>query len=203
MWAAFARQIAAYAITRRGKKLFALIGVLALCFAAALLVDMQLYLSAAFIAVLACFAAAAFVVQHARLKRAERERLVRKAEAARQRALAAQARLDRIDNAKAAVRGSFVGAAQSARTAVVDVTKEAVAVASETVDAVSRAANAMADAVNEASLRAADAVANSVAGTVGSAMARATTGAEQMAHAGLVRVVKGWRTLRGDQGMTP
>ena len=71
MWAAFVRQFAAYAITRRGKKLFALIGVLALCFGASLLVDMQLYLSAAFTAVLACFAGAAFVVHHARIKRAE------------------------------------------------------------------------------------------------------------------------------------
>ena len=41
MWAAFVRQFAAYAITRRGKKLFALIGVLALCFGAALLIDMS------------------------------------------------------------------------------------------------------------------------------------------------------------------
>lgn len=199
MWAAFARQIAAYAITRRGKKLFALIGVLALCFGAALLIDMQLYLSAAFIAVLACFAAAAFVVQHAKVKRAELERLARKAEAARQRALAAQARIDRIDNAKAAFTGAFAGAAQSARTAVADVTKEAVAVASETVDAVSRGANAMAEAVNDAALRAADAMTEAVAGVT----ARTTTGAEHVARAGLVRVVKGWRTLRGDQGLAP
>ena len=57
MWAAFVRQFAAYAITRRGKKLFALIGVLALCFGAALLVDLQLYLSAGFTAMLAGYAA--------------------------------------------------------------------------------------------------------------------------------------------------
>ncbi|MGE0061380.1 MAG: hypothetical protein AB7T86_04795 [Xanthobacteraceae bacterium] len=199
MWAAFARQIAAYAITRRGKKLFALIGVLALCFGAALLIDMQLYLSAGFTAVLACFAAAAFVVQHAKIKRAELERLARKAEAARQRALAAQARIDRIDNAKAAFTGAFTGAAQSARTAFVDMTRETVAVASETVDAVSRGANAMAEAVNDAALRAANAMTEAVAGVT----ARTTTGAEHIARAGLVRVVKGWRTLRGDQGLAP
>ena len=137
MWAAFARQFAAYAITRRGKKLFALIGVLALCFCAALLVDMQLYLSAGFIAaVLACFSGAAYIVQHAKVKRAELERLARRAEAARRRALVAQARLDRMDHAKAAVRDAVAGAAQSARAAVVDVTKEAASVAAETVEAV-------------------------------------------------------------------
>ena len=89
MWAAFVRQFAAYAITRRGKKLFALIGVLALCFGAALLVDLQLYLSAGFTAMLAGFAAIAYVVQHVKLKRAEHQRLLLRAEAARQRAVAA------------------------------------------------------------------------------------------------------------------
>ena len=106
MWAAFVRQFAAYAITRRGKKLFALIGVLALCFGAALLIDMQFYVSASFAALLAGFAAVTYVVQHVKLKRAEHQRLLRKAEVARQRALAAQARLERIDTAKSAVRGT-------------------------------------------------------------------------------------------------
>ena len=85
MWAAFVRQFAAYAITRRGKKLFALIGVLALCFGAALLIDMQFYVSASFAALLAGFSAMAYVVQHVKLKRAEHQRLLRKAEAARHR----------------------------------------------------------------------------------------------------------------------
>src|SRR5262245_50978061 len=74
MWAAFVRQFAAYAITRRGKKLFALIGVLALCFGAALLIDMQFYVSASFTALLAGFSAVAYVVQHVKLKRAEHQR---------------------------------------------------------------------------------------------------------------------------------
>lgn len=136
MWAAFIRQFAAYAITRRGKKLFALAGVLLLCFATVLLIDMRLYLSAGFAAVLACFAAAAFLVQHARMKRAEHDRLARKAAEARARAIAAQARLDRIDTAKSAlsdaarVVGENVGA----------VANEAVLVAAETAAAVKGAA---------------------------------------------------------------
>ena len=76
MWAAFVRQFAAYAITRRGKKLFALIGVLALCFGAALLIDMQFYVSASFAALLAGFSAVTYVVQHVKLKRAEHQRLL-------------------------------------------------------------------------------------------------------------------------------
>ena len=104
MWAAFVRQFAAYAITRRGKKLFALIGVLALCFGAALLIDMRFYVSASFITVLAGFSAFAYVIQHVKIKRIEHQRLLLKAEAARQRAMAAQARLERIDNAKSAAK---------------------------------------------------------------------------------------------------
>lgn len=188
MWAAFIRQFAAYAITRRGKKLFALIGVLGLCFGAALLIDMQFYLSAGFVTLLAGFSALAYVVQHVKLKRAERERLIRRAEDARRRALAAQARLERIDNARAAfghAKSAFgnavYGAAQSARSAVAGAANEAVAVASESVEAVSRAANAVAEAINDAALR-------------------ATDGLEQVARAGLVQAVRGWRALRGGQG---
>ena len=112
MWAAFVRQFAAYAITRRGKKLFALIGVLTLCFGAALLIDMQLYMSASFTVLLAGFAAVTYVIQHVKLKRAEHQRLLLKAEAARQRAIAAQARLepDRHREIRRARYGFWCGA---------------------------------------------------------------------------------------------
>lgn len=120
MWAAFVRQIAAFAITRRGKRFFALIGVLLLCFAAALLIDFQLYVSAVFTTLLALVSAAAFVVHHVRLKRSQRERLARKAEAAQQRALAAQARLARIDGAKSAFSGAVRDSAGAATKAARD-----------------------------------------------------------------------------------
>ncbi|MGE0563561.1 MAG: hypothetical protein AB7O50_03515 [Pseudolabrys sp.] len=167
MWAAFVRQFAAYAITRRGKKLFALAGVLLLCFATALLIDMQFTISAAFTAALAACAGVAFVVQHVRLKTAERERLARKAEEARIRAIAAQARLDRIDNAKSAI-GDAAGAA--ARV----VTENVRAVANEAVLVVTEAADAVGDAAQ-----------------------RATDSVETAARAGLTPLVKGWRYLRG------
>ena len=138
MWAAFVRQFAAYAITRRGKKLFALIGVLALCFGAALLIDMQFYVSASFAALLAGFSAMAYVVQHVKLKRAEHQRLLRKAEAARQRAIAAQARLERIDTAKSAVRDTAVGAVRLVTDNVSMVANEALLMANETADSVTR-----------------------------------------------------------------
>ena len=94
---------------------FALIGVLALCFGAALLIDMQFYVSASFAALLAGFSAMAYVVQHVKLKRAEHQRLLRKAEAARQRAIAAQARLERIDTAKSGL-DTAIGPGASSRT---------------------------------------------------------------------------------------
>jgi hypothetical protein len=138
MWAAFVRQFAAYAITRRGKKLFALIGVLTLCFGAALLIDMQLYVSASFITLLAAFSGVAYVVQHVKIKRAEHQRLLRKAEIARQRAIVAQARLERIDTAKSAVRGAFTGAGRFVTDNVAIVASEASLMAKETIETATR-----------------------------------------------------------------
>jgi hypothetical protein len=148
MWAAFVRQFAAYAITRRGKKLFALIGVLALCFGAALLIDMQFYVSASFAALLAGFAAVTYVVQHVKLKRAEHQRLLRKAEVARQRAIAAQARLERIDTAKSALRGAVTGAGRLVTDNVSIVANEALLMANETADTVTRSVQAVTGAVD-------------------------------------------------------
>jgi hypothetical protein len=150
MWAAFVRQFAAYAITRRGKKLFALIGVLALCFGAALLIDMQFYVSASFAALLAGFAAVTYVVQHVKLKRAEHQRLLRKAEVARQRALAAQARLERIDTAKSALRGAVTGAGRLVTDNVSIVANEALLMANETADRVTRSVQTVAGAMETA-----------------------------------------------------
>ena len=150
MWAAFVRQFAAYAITRRGKKLFALIGVLALCFGAALLIDMQLYVSASFTVLLAGFAAITYVVQHVKLRRAEHQRLLRKAEAARQRAVAAQARLERIDTAKSALRGAVSGTAHFVTDNVGIVANEALLMATETVESVTCRVQGVARAIGNA-----------------------------------------------------
>jgi len=139
MWAAFVRQFAAYAITRRGKKLFALIGVLALYFGAALLIDMRFYVSASFVTLLAGFSAVAYVIQHVKIKRLEHQRLLLKAEAARQRAMVAQARLERIDNAKSALQGAMVGAVGFVTHNVNVVANEAVLAVVESAEAVERA----------------------------------------------------------------
>jgi hypothetical protein len=147
MWAAFVRQFAAYAITRRGKKLFALIGVLALCFGAALLIDMQFYVSASFAVLLAGFAATSYVVQHVKIKRAEHQRLLRKAEAARERAIAAQARIERMDNAKSAVRDTALGAVRLVTDNVSMVANEALMMANDTADAITRSMQQAANAV--------------------------------------------------------
>ena len=139
MWAAVVRQFAAYAITRRGKKLFALIGVLALCFGAALLIDMRFYVSASLITLLAGFSAVAYVIQHVKIKRIEHQRLLLKAEAARQRAMVAQARLERIDYAKSALQGAMVGAVGFVTHNVNVVANEAVLAVVESAEAVERA----------------------------------------------------------------
>jgi hypothetical protein len=150
MWAAFARQFAAYAITRRGKKLFALIGVLALCFGAALLIDMRFYVSASFTMLLAGFSAMAYVIQHVKLKRAEHQRLLRKAEAARARAIAAQARVERIDTAKSALRGAVTGTARLVTDNVSLVANEALLMANETAETIIRSMRTAAGTVESA-----------------------------------------------------
>jgi hypothetical protein len=150
MWAAFVRQFAAYAITRRGKKLFALIGVLTLCFGAALLIDMQLYVSASFTTLLAAFSAVTYVVQHVKIKRAEHQRLLRKAEVARQRAMIAQARLERIDTVKSGMRGAAAGATRFVTDNVSIVANEAVLFAAETTEAISRRVQTAAGAIDTA-----------------------------------------------------
>src|SRR5262245_330100 len=95
MWAAFARQAFAYALTKRGKRLFALIGVLLLGFATALLLDMQLYISATFVGTLAFGSVLYWLTQHLRIRRHEWERQQRQLEHALQRAASAEARTQR------------------------------------------------------------------------------------------------------------
>lgn len=118
MWSAFVRQIAAYAITRRGKKLFALLGAMLLVFATTLLIDMHLFASAGVTGTLALFAAGTVGVQHVKLKRRERERRLRIAEDAIRRAERAKARRERIDRNKAAFAGALGGAALAVSDAV-------------------------------------------------------------------------------------
>ena len=108
---------------------------------------MRFYVSASFVGLLAGFSAVAYVVQHVKIKRAEHQRLLRKAEVARQRAIIAQARLDRIDTAKSAMRGAVADAAHLVAHNVSVVANEALLVAKETVELVERAVRTAAGAV--------------------------------------------------------
>ena len=147
MWAAFVRQIAAYAITRRGKKLFAFIGAMLLCFATTLLFDMRLYLTAGFTAVLALVAVAAWVVQNFKLKRKWRELQKRSAEVASHRAEKAKARGEAIDRTKAAVSGALRDTAQAVSDAAASTARFFADGFSEIADEVSQAYNETTQAV--------------------------------------------------------
>ena len=103
MWGALARQIAAYALTRRGKKLLAFIGTMLLCFVTAILLDLQMYISAGLSGVLAVVALVTWITQGFRQRR-EQER--RQVETAARREAAALARGEKIDYAKATVSGA-------------------------------------------------------------------------------------------------
>ena len=111
MWGALARQIAAYALTRRGKKLLAFIGTMLLCFVTAILLDLQMYISAGFSGVLAAVALVTWITQGFRQRR-EQER--RQVETAARREAAALARGEKIDYAKTTVSGAVKSMASGA-----------------------------------------------------------------------------------------
>lgn len=94
--------------------------------------------------------AVTYVVQHVKLKRTEHQRLLRKAEVARQRAIAAQARLGRIDTAKSALRGAVTGAGRLVTDNISIVANEALVMANETADTVTRSVQTAAGAIETA-----------------------------------------------------
>lgn len=101
MWGAFARQIFAYLLTRRGKRALAFVGMLSLCFVTALLADMQLYISATFAGGLSVVLVLMWLVQYWRVKQHDRLREKQRLEAAAKRLAAAQEREQRYDRARA------------------------------------------------------------------------------------------------------
>ena len=125
MWGAVFRQLAIFLFTRRGKRIAALIGIVLLGFVSALLIDSQMYLSAAFSSLMTAAALFAFVFQSIKRRRTERQRIRRAAEEEIQRAATAQARAEkrsetksRVAKAAKAARGTASGVARLARTGV-------------------------------------------------------------------------------------
>ncbi len=106
MWGALLRQVVAFVLTKRGKKIITFVAAMALCFVAILLVDLRLYLTAAFTGLLAAATLASWLVQLWRQRRRKHERDQRETEKATRRAANTQARGERIDKAKIAVAGA-------------------------------------------------------------------------------------------------
>jgi hypothetical protein len=125
MWGALIKQIFAYLITRRGKKALAFVGTMLLCFLTAWLIDLRLYLSAAFTGVLAAAALYAFLVQGFRQRRDKRERERKNFLKTEKRVATAQARSEKINKAKVAVAQAAKGVG-SAAADFVDATKTGV-----------------------------------------------------------------------------
>src|SRR5882757_374858 len=103
MWSAVFRQIFAYLLTRRGKRAIAFVGMMTLCFVTTLLIDTKLYISAAFTGSLAAVLLLTWLLQYWRVRQDAKIRQSRRDEAAIRRQAAAQARNEKIDNAKSAV----------------------------------------------------------------------------------------------------
>jgi len=181
MWSAFVRQIAAYAITRRGKKLFALLGALLLVFATALLVDMQLFASAGVTGLLALFAAIAVGVQHVKLKRREHERRLQIAADAVRRAARAKARREKIDRGKAAFAGALGGAALAVADAVAGTARFFA-------DAFAEMAQELTDAYGETSA--------TVASALNGGAQAVSAGAADLRQAGRATLVHGFARFR-------
>jgi len=128
MWGAFARQIFAYLLTRRGKRALAFVGMLSLFFVTALLSDMQLYISAAFTGGLSVVLVAMWLMQYWRVKQHDRLREKQRLEAAARRLAAAQEREQRYDRAKARM-------ADTVRAAGAVVSENTIGVARSSLDA--------------------------------------------------------------------
>jgi hypothetical protein len=77
--------------------------MMALCFVTALLIDIKLYISAAFTGSLAAMLLLMWLLQYWRVRQEAKLRQSRRDEAAIRRQAAAQARNEKIDNAKSAV----------------------------------------------------------------------------------------------------
>jgi hypothetical protein len=103
MWGAVFRQVFAYVLTRRGKRAIAFIGMMTLCFVTALLIDTKLHISAAFTGLLAAILLLMWLLQYWRVRQDAKARQSRRDEAAIRRQAAAQARNEKIDNAKSAM----------------------------------------------------------------------------------------------------
>ena len=125
MWGALIKQVFAYLLTRRGKKALAFVGTMLLCFLTLWLIDLRLYLSAAFTGVLAASALYAFLVQSFRQRKDKRERERRHLEKAQKRAATVEARSEKIKKAKVAVTEAAKGVGGAA-AGLVDATKTGV-----------------------------------------------------------------------------
>ena len=130
MWGALVRQLVAYVLTRRGKKVIAFVGTMLMLFVTALLLDTQLYLTAGFTGVLAAVTVVSWAVNNIRQKRRDRERERLQLEEALRRAAAAAARGEKMGKARSTVAGAartvsggaanVVGAARSGISATRD-----------------------------------------------------------------------------------
>jgi hypothetical protein len=113
MWGALVRQFLAFVLTQRGKRVVAFIGVMLLCFATTLLLDLKLYLTAGFTGLLAGVALIAWLRAHwtviANRRAREQRRVEHAIHRAQAKAQARKARAEKIDKARAA----FSGAARS------------------------------------------------------------------------------------------
>jgi asparagine N-glycosylation enzyme membrane subunit Stt3 len=114
MLATAIRLLFTYLLTRRGKRTLAFVGTMLLCFLAAWLIDLRLYLTAAFIGVLAAVALFVFLMQIFRLRKDKRERERKGIEKAERRATTAEARSEKINKAKVAVAEAAKGVGSKA-----------------------------------------------------------------------------------------
>jgi len=118
MWGAVFRQVFAYLLTRRGKRALAFVGMLLLGFVTALLLDMQLYISASFTGCLAVVLITMWLVQYWRVKQHDRLREMRRVEAAAKRLVAAQERSERYDRARERAKSAVAETVRNVGTAV-------------------------------------------------------------------------------------
>lgn len=126
MWAALVRQITLFILTRRGKRIVALVGVILLCFATTLLIDSRMYLSAGFVGLLILAMLVQVGIGYFRQRNEQRERARQHAERVTRRAEATQTRNERFSRAKSAL-SDVVKITGSSTTGIADRMKARIA----------------------------------------------------------------------------
>lgn len=188
MWGAVFRQVFAYLLTRRGKRALAFVGMLLLGFVTALLLDMQLYISASFTGGLSLVLITMWLIQYWRVKQHDRLREMRRLEAAAKRLVAAQERSERYDRVRERAKAAVTETVRNVGTAV---NAGTVGVARSGIEAARAGVSSTVDAARSGVTAARSGVASGIRSGIEATRSRAAAATSGLGKA--AEGLRGWR----------